>query len=193
MVESCYLCSHTAKIFIVDIILNMKWSAWLREESIFCLLVCEKFSVETKLTDHLFPIHYCEVSLSFKNASMPAMWLLFPLSVFALIITPNFADRKLRYREFNSLPDVTYSESDQFRLQQIFLTLRRVLFKWLYFKKYLKCPNGKIILHVELILHSLLMSVDIVALMPRYNDSSTTNCFWVQRMRFYQYSQRSPF
>lgn len=70
------------------------------------------------------------------------MWLLFPLSVFALIIIPNFADIKLRYREFNSLPDVTYSESDQFRLQQIFLTVRTVLFKWLYFKKYLKCLSG---------------------------------------------------
>lgn len=62
-----------------------------------------------------------------EMALMVAMWLLSTfiwLGSEESIVIPDFADVQLRYRVFNSLPDVSYPESTKFRLPIQFSNFR---------------------------------------------------------------------
>ena len=104
-----------------------------------------------------------------KCPALTAKWLLSNFIWFGseeIFVIPDFAERQLRHREFNSLSDVTYPESAKFRLQHNFLTLKTVLFEWFHFKRYLKCPNSNNHYTSRTYISLALDACDIVGLLP---------------------------
>lgn len=65
-----------------------------------------------KLIDNLFPIHCCEVSFLLKNARYDSNVVVLPRYLPWFWLAPQILQIEKWDIEFNSLPDVTYLESD---------------------------------------------------------------------------------